>query len=100
MSSIFGGGSNTTVIQQPIAAPTPLPPPTMPDPTNPSTIAAGAMQQRQAALRAGRQSSILTTDATRPQTIAGGTLGGGKQQGGGASPGAGAPAPVYSNTSL
>jgi hypothetical protein len=90
MSSLFGGG-NTTVVQ----APTPLPPPTMPDPNSPANIAAGQQQARQAALRDGRSSSILTSPGTRPSTIAGGALGGSK-----AAPPAGGAAPSYSNTSL
>ena len=89
MSGLFGGGS-TTVVQ----APTPLPPPTMPDPNSPANIAAGTQQAQQTAMRDGRAATILTTAASRPATIAGGALGGAK--GGGA----GAPAPVYSNTSL
>lgn len=89
MSSLFGGGGSTTVVQ----APTPLPPPTMPDPNSPANIAAG--QQRQQATLAGRQSTIMTTAAGRaPSTVAGGSLGGS------AKPGAGTPAPTYSNTSL
>ena len=43
-------------------APTPLPPPTMPDPYNPATLEAA---KTQAALRAGRSSTILTTAANR-----------------------------------
>lgn len=90
MTSLFGGGgSNTTVVQ----APTPLPPPTMPDPNSPANIAAGNMQARQDAMNAGRQSTILTTAATRPKTIAGGALGG-------AGAGQGGTAPSYTSTSL
>lgn len=84
MSSLFGGGGSTTVVQ----APTPLPPPTMPDPSAPENIAAAALQARQDAMRAGRASTILTNAGTRPPTIAGGTLGGS----GGTKPAAAAPA--------
>lgn len=80
MSSLFGGGG-TTVVQ----APTPLPPPTMPDPNSPANIAAGKMQAAQNALRDGRASTILTTAGSRPPTIAGGSLGG-SQSGAGAAP--------------
>lgn len=91
MSSLFGGGGSTTVVQ----APTPLPPPTMPDPNAPSNIAAGRQQAAQNAGRDGRASSILTAPGARmASTIAGGALGGSKQAGG-------APTtPTYSNTSL
>jgi hypothetical protein len=43
-------------------APTPLPPPPMPDPYNPANLEAA---KAQAALRAGRSSTILTTAANR-----------------------------------
>jgi hypothetical protein len=42
--------------------PTPLPPPTMPDPYNPAALEAA---KAQAALRAGRSSTVLTTPANR-----------------------------------
>jgi hypothetical protein len=42
--------------------PTPLPPPPMPDPYNPAALEAA---KTQAALRAGRSSTILTTAANR-----------------------------------
>jgi hypothetical protein len=92
MSSLFGGGS-TTVVQ----APTPLPPPTMPDPNSPANLAAGQLQQRQNQMRDGRMASILTTPGSRPPTIAGGSLGASKQSGG---QGAGGAAPSFSNVSL
>ena len=91
MSSLFGGG--TTVVQAP--APTPLPPPTMPDPNSAANIAAGKQQQAQNAMRDGRASTMLTTAASRPQTIAGGSLGGSGANGGGQ-----AATPSYSNASL
>jgi hypothetical protein len=49
------------------APPTPLPPPTMPDPYNPAALEAA---KAQAALRAGRSSTILTTAANRGSTPA------------------------------
>jgi hypothetical protein len=60
--------------------PTPLPPPPMPDPYNPATLEAA---KAQAAARAGRSSTILTTAANRGSP--------------GAASGVGAP---YSGTSL
>jgi hypothetical protein len=42
--------------------PTPLPPPPMPDPYNPAALEAA---KAQAAMRAGRSSTILTTAANR-----------------------------------
>jgi hypothetical protein len=42
--------------------PTPQAPPPMPDPYNPATLEAA---KAQAAVRAGRESTILTTAATR-----------------------------------
>jgi hypothetical protein len=42
--------------------PTPLPPPTMPDPYSPAALEAA---KAQAAARAGRSSTILTTAANR-----------------------------------
>jgi hypothetical protein len=42
--------------------PTPLPPPPMPDPYNPAALEAA---KAQAALRAGRSSTVLTTAANR-----------------------------------
>jgi hypothetical protein len=91
MSSLFGGSS--TVVQ----APTPLPPPTMPDPNSPANIAAGQQQAMKNATMAGRASTILTTAAGRgPSTIAGGALGASKPAGAGA----GGAAPSYSGTSL
>jgi hypothetical protein len=42
--------------------PTPLPPPPMPDSSNPAALEAA---KAQAALRAGRSSTILTTAANR-----------------------------------
>jgi len=92
MSSLFGGGGSTTVVQ----APTPLPPPTMPDPNSPANIAAGQLQSRQNATRDGRASTILSTAGTRPPTIAGGALGGAKQ----AAPAGGGATPAYNSTSL
>lgn len=90
MTSLFGSGP------APVAAPTPLPPPTMPDPNSPATIAAAQMKSQQDAMRSGRSASILTTAGGRaPATIAGGALGAGK-----ASQGAGTAAPAFSNTSL
>ena len=51
-------------------APTPLAPPPMPDPYNPATLEAA---KAQAAQRAGRSSTILTTAANRGgQTAASG----------------------------
>ena len=91
MSSLFGGGGSTTVVQ----APTPLPPPTMPDPNSPANIAAGQMQARQDAMRDGRASTILTQAGSRPATIAGGALGAAKQ----VAPATGGAQP-YSSTSL
>jgi hypothetical protein len=44
------------------APPAPLPPPTMPDPFNPAAMEAA---KAQAAARAGRSSTILTTAANR-----------------------------------
>lgn len=85
MSSLFGGG------QDPVPAPTPLPPPTMPDPSSPENIAAGRTQARQNAARDGRLSTILSTVGTRTPTIAGGSK---------TPAAAGTPAPVYSSTSL
>jgi hypothetical protein len=50
--------------------PTPLPPPPMPDPFNPAAMEAA---KAQAAARAGRSSTILTTAANRgAQPLAGG----------------------------
>lgn len=52
------------------APPTPLPPPPMPDPYNPAALEAA---KAQAALRAGRSSTILTTAANRgAASVAGG----------------------------
>jgi hypothetical protein len=95
MTSIFGGGGggSTTVVQ----APTPLPPPTMPDPGSPANVAAGQQQAVMNATRAGRMSTILSTAASRgPSTIAGGTLGASKPSG----QGAGGAAPSYTSVSL
>jgi hypothetical protein len=67
-----------------IPAPTPVPPPTMPDPYSPAALEAA---KAQAAARAGRSSTILTTAANRgAQAAAGGasvpysgtSLGGGR----------------------
>ncbi|MGY3393447.1 hypothetical protein ACVWW6_006038 [Bradyrhizobium sp. USDA 3311] len=93
MSDLFGGGS--TVVQ----APTPLPPPTMPDPNSPANIAAGRLRAAQNSARDGRQSTILTAAGSRLPTIAGGALGGSRASGG-SSPGTGPAAQPYSSTSL
>jgi len=54
-----------------VSPPTPLPPPPMPDPFNPAAMEAAKVQ---AAARAGRTSTILTTAANRgAQAAAGGT---------------------------
>jgi len=54
-----------------INIPAPLPPPPMPDPFNPAAMEAA---KAQAAARAGRSSTILTTAANRgAQAMAGGT---------------------------
>jgi hypothetical protein len=50
--------------------PTPTPPPPMPDPYNPAAMEAAKMQ---AAARAGRTSTILSTAANRGTGVAGGT---------------------------
>ena len=52
--------------------PAPLPPPPMPDPFNPATMEAA---KAQAAARAGRSSTILTTAANRAAPTATGSTG-------------------------
>ena len=68
MSSLFK--PPTINIPPPPAPPAPLPPPPMPDPFNPAAMEAA---KAQAAARAGRSSTILTTAANRGvQTATGG----------------------------
>ena len=64
--------------------PTPIAPPPMPDPFGPQAQAAARLAAEQAAARAGRSSSVLTTANQAPATggtstpYAGTTLGGGR----------------------
>ncbi len=52
----------SALFKSPPPPPTPLPPPTMPDPYSPAALEAAKVQ---AAARAGRASTILTTAANR-----------------------------------
>ena len=70
MSSLFK--SPTINIPPPPAPPALLPPPPMPDPFNPSAMEAA---KAQAAARAGRSSTILTTAANRGVQPAAGNAG-------------------------
>lgn len=70
MASMFT--PDTTVVQQ--AAPTAAPPPTMPDPQSPDSVAAKRRAQQDVMGRAGRSSTILSTAMSRGGD-AGGTYG-------------------------
>lgn len=68
MSGLFGGG---TTVNMPAPA-APIPPPTMPDPSNPAVLDAARVA---AAARAGRSATILTQTGNRGTIAAGGSPG-------------------------
>lgn len=69
MSGIFGGGGTTVNMPAPAA---PIPPPQLPDPSNPAALDAA---RTAAAARAGRSSTILTNASNRGTIAAGGSPG-------------------------
>lgn len=82
MSNMFG--SSTPPPAPP--PPTPTPPPTMPDPFGPATLEARRVAMARAASAGGRDSTILTTAASRGQagaTLASGAAGGATKLGAG-----------------